>query len=265
MKKIIDKEKFGPWAIITGASSGIGEEFARQLAADGLNLILVARRLPLLESVGKQLAKEFGIQYRTIEADLAEENFIAQIETATVNLDIGLLISNAGTGRPGNFLSFQEDDLKWIVQLNAVSHLRLTHYFGKRLAKRGKGGVLLVSAMGAPNGIPYMANEAGTKAYVVSLGKGLHTEFKRLGINMTVLLPGPTDTPVLAKLGFNNDNMPMKPVSVEQCVEEALRALSANRVTIIPGYVNRMIDALVPGSLTRKMMGSMMKQNNKIA
>src|SRR5579872_4146478 len=104
MKHMIDKDRFGPWAIITGASSGIGKEFARQLAANGLNLVLVARRLALLEEVGERLEKEFGIQYRTLEADLSVEASIEKIAKATLHLDIGLLISNAGTGRPGKFL-----------------------------------------------------------------------------------------------------------------------------------------------------------------
>ncbi|HWK07034.1 MAG TPA: SDR family NAD(P)-dependent oxidoreductase [Puia sp.] len=230
MKNIIDKDKFGPWAIITGASSGIGKEFARQLAAGGLNLVLVARRLALLEDVGKHLVKEFGIQYATIEADLAVEASIEKITKATLNLDIGLLISNAGTGRPGRFLSFEEKELKYILQLNAISHLSLTHYYGKRMAQRGKGGVLLTGAMGATDGVPYMANEAGTKGYIQSLGKSLHT----------------------------------KPISAEQCVKEALLALSANRITILPGFKYRIMNALIPRALSREMTGKILKKNNGI-
>lgn len=264
MKKIIDKVRFGPWAVITGASSGIGKEFAQQLAADGLNLVLVARRLALLNEIGNALAKEFGIQYLAIEADLANENSIEIITKATDGLDIGLLISNAGTGRPGKFLSFEENDLKYILQLNAISHLMLTHYFARRLAKRGKGGVLLTGAMGATDGVPYMANEAGTKGYIQSLGKSLHTEFKEFGLHITVLVTSPTETPVLGKLGFNKDKIPMKPVSASQCVKEALLALRSNRITILPGLKYRIMNALVPGSLARKMTGKIMKKNNRI-
>src|SRR5579859_7630906 len=89
----VDKNKFGPWAMVTGASSGIGKEFARQLAASGLNLVLVARRLILLEALGQQLAKEYGIQYRAIGVDLSEEGFLGKIAPVIDNLDIGLLIS----------------------------------------------------------------------------------------------------------------------------------------------------------------------------
>jgi len=264
MKKIIDREKFGPWAIVTGASSGIGKEFARQLAAQGLNLVLIARRAQLLEDIGKQLAKEFGIQYRTIQADLAEERSVKKITDATDDLDIGLLISNAGTGRPGKFLSFEEEDLKYILQLNAVSHLSLTHYFGKRLARRRKGGVLLTGAMGAIDGLPYMANEAATKGYVQSLVKSLHTEFREFGIHITVLITTPTDTPIVPQLGFNKNTMPMKPLTVAQCVKEALLAFSANRVTVMPGLKFRITNALIPASISRKITGDLMKKNNKI-
>lgn len=264
MKKLIDKNKFGPWAIITGASSGIGKGFAKKLAADGLNVILVARRILLLEEIGSQLAKEFGIRYLTIEADLAEDSAIKKIAEATAGLDIGLLISNAGTGKPGKFLSFRDDELKYILQLNAVSHLSLIHHFCKKMAIQGRGGVLLTGAMGASDGLPYMANEAGTKGYILSLGKSLHSEFKEFGINVTVLITSPTETPVLGKLGFNKENMPMKPVSIEQCVKEALLALSANHITIMPGFLYRVMNKLIPASISRKMTGKMIRKNNKI-
>lgn len=102
MKTLMDKTKFGPWAIVTGASTGIGKEFARQLAAEGFNLVLIARRLALLENLGEQLNKQFGIQFKAIEADLAELASIEKVTKETDDLDIGLLISNAGTGKPGN-------------------------------------------------------------------------------------------------------------------------------------------------------------------
>src|SRR5215216_5083846 len=101
----IDKHKFGPWAIVTGASSGIGKEFARQLAASGLNLVLVARRLPLLEEIGRGLAKEFDVQYRAVGVDLSEEGFLEALAEATRDLDVGLVISNAGATVYGDFLA----------------------------------------------------------------------------------------------------------------------------------------------------------------
>jgi short-subunit dehydrogenase len=179
-------------------------------------------------------------------------------------LDIGLLISNAGTGRPGRFLSFEEDALRYILNLNAISHLSLAHHFGKRFIKRRRGGLLFTGALGSSDGVPYMANEAGTKGYILSLGKSLHSELRETGVNVTVLVTSPTETPVLGKLGFTKENIPMKPISVEQCVREALRALSLNHITVIPGRIYRIMNALMPGSFARKMIGDTMKRNNKI-
>jgi uncharacterized protein len=255
---LIDKRTFGPWAIVTGASSGIGKEFARQLAASGLNVALVARRLRMLEDLGRQLQNEFGVQYRAVEVDLTEEDFLEKIEAATQDLDIGLLISNAGAGIPGEFLTLERDALLRIVRLNIIAHLDLVHHFGQQLAARGRGGVLLVSAMGAAQGIPYMANDSGTKAFVLSLGEALHVEFQKLGLHVTVLLPSPTDTPVLAEFGLDVDTMPIKPMSVEQCVDEGLAALNANRATHITGRMFRLLAALTPRSVMTRMNGSML-------
>jgi short-subunit dehydrogenase len=264
METVLNKETFGPWALITGASSGIGAEMAHQLAGNGFNLVLVARRGDLLAQLGQNLSEAFGIRYLPLVADLGSENFMESIKKATEELDIGLLISNAGTGKPGKFLSFEMEELKYIVRLNTLSHLELIHYFGRRLVQRGKGGMLLTGAMGASNGVPYMANESGTKGYILSLGKSLHAEFKVSGIHLTVLVTSPTATPVLGKLGFTRENMPMRPVSVKQCVREALRALSANRLTVIPGRKYRVMNGLMPAGLARKMMGNTIKRINRI-
>jgi len=265
MKQIIDIKRFGPWAVVTGASSGIGEGFARQLAANGLNLVLVARRLPLLEKIGESLSKEFGIRYQTIEADLAQESGIEKIAKATENLDVGLLISNAGTGKVSKYFSLELAEIKLVNQLNAISHLSLTHHFGRRFLERGKGGVLLSGAMGATDGVPYMSSMAGSKALLLSFGKSLHYEFKNTGINITVLEISPTDTAIIPKLGFAKDKMPMKPLTVKQCVDEALLALIDNRVSIMPGRMYRIMNALLPGSFKRNMAGNQFKKNNNIA
>ncbi len=178
MKTLIDKKKFGPWAVITGASSGIGKEFARQLAASGLNVILVARRLSLLEEIGHKLEEEFGIQYRVIEADLASEDFLGKIEKITSDLDVGLVICNAGAGSTGKFLESEQSYQMSVIRLNVMTNFILIHHFGQKLAKRGRGGVVLVAAMWASSGVPYLSNTAATKAYLISLGQALNTELK---------------------------------------------------------------------------------------
>lgn len=260
MKGLIDKKRFGPWALVTGASSGIGREFARQIAASGINVVLVARREALLDEVGRAIAKDFKVQYRTVVADLSQAGFLENLAKATDDLDIGLVVSNAGTGNPGEFLKIDREELESLLRLNTLAHLDIAHHFGQKLASRGRGGLLLVGAMGASNGLPYMANDGAAKAYVHSFGEALHVELKPLGVHVTVLPPGPTETPVIAKLGLSPDTMPMKPMKVEQCVFEGLKALEENRSMIIPGRLNRIMNAVVPGSVARGMMASMLRK-----
>src|SRR5712692_6012860 len=249
----IDKTQFGPWALITGASSGIVREFARQIAASGINVVLVARREALLEELGRALANEFGVTSRTVVVDLSQVDFLDHLAQLTDDLDIGLVVSNAGTANPGEFLKLDQQLLQATLRLNTMAHLDISHHFGAKLAKRGRGGLILVGAMGAENGIPRIANDGAAKAYVHSLGEALHYEFKPLGVYVTVLAAGFTNTAVLDKFGLDPKTMPMKPMSVEQCVSEALSGLRKNRSKVIPGRLNRILNALVPASLARKI------------
>jgi short-subunit dehydrogenase len=256
--KRIDKIKFGPWAIVTGASSGIGKEFSRQLAASGLNIVLVARRLELLNELGQNLENQFGVQCRAVQVDLSDEDFIGTIKEATQDLDIGLVVSNAGTGNPGEFLKHDRQLLHETLRLNTIAHLDITHHFGQKLSERRRGGIILVGALGAENGVPYMANDGGAKAYVHSLGEALHYEFKPQGVYVTVLAAGVTNTAVIDKFGLNPKTMPMKPMRVEQCVSEGLSGLLKNRSRVVPGRLNRIMKALVPASLSRKLLADLL-------
>jgi len=253
MTVALDKKRFGPWALVTGASSGIGKEFAQQIAASGINIVLVARREDLLKEVGVEFSKRYGVEHRVVMLDVSRADFIRQLASATDDLDIGLVVSNAGTGNPGEFLKLDRQLLEETLRLNTMSHLDIAHYFGGKLAERRRGGLILVGAMGAENGIPCMANDGGAKAYVHSLGEALHYEFKPLGVYVTVLAAGVTNTAVLEKFALDPKTMPMKPMSVEQCVSEGLSGLLKNRSRIVPGRMNRIMNALVPASLARRM------------
>ena len=253
MKATLDKKRFGPWALVTGASSGIGKEFARQIAASGINVVLVARRDALLAELGRAISQEFGVQYRALAMDLSQEGFIAGLADATNDLDIGLVVSNAGTGNPGEFLKLDRQLLQATLRLGAMAHLDIAHHFGQKLGERRQGGIILAGAMGAENGVPCMANDGAAKAYVHSLGEALHYEFKRLGVYVTVLAAGFTNTAVLEKFGLDPKTMPMKPMSVDQCVSEGLSGLRKNRSRVVPGRLNRIMNALVPASLARKL------------
>ncbi|GHO98981.1 short-chain dehydrogenase [Reticulibacter mediterranei] len=256
--KHIDKNIFGPWAVITGASSGIGKEFARQVAASGINLILVARRLSLLEATGEALARDYNIGYRALALDLSQEGFLERLEAATRDLDIGLVVSNAGTANPGPFLSNDPDMMHQTVRLSVLAHLDLTHHFGAKLAARRRGGIILLSGMGASQGVPYMAHDSATRAYVLTLGETLHTELKQHHVQVTVLLPSPTHTPLFEKIGFDAASAPLRPMTAEQCVSEGLTALCAHRPSHVTGALYRVMDRLTPRSLFREMNGRML-------
>jgi short-subunit dehydrogenase len=177
MRAALDKKRFGPWALITGASSGIGKEFAQQIAASGIHVALVGRREPLLRTVGAECTRASGVQHRIIPLDLSEPDFLPVLADATRDLNIGLVISSAGTGNPGEFLKLDRQLFQATLRLNTMAHLDVTHHFGVKLAKRRRGCLILVGALGAENGIPCMANDGGSKAYVDSLGEALHYEF----------------------------------------------------------------------------------------
>lgn len=253
----INKNTFGPWALVTGASSGIGKEFARQLAASGLNLVLVARRLPLLEEVGRTLADEYGIDYRAVGLDLSQEDFLERLEIITHDLEIGLVVSNAGAAHPGAFLSSDPDGLHQTIRLSVLAHLDLVHHFGGKMVTRKRGGIVLLSGMGASQGVPYMANDSATRAYVLTLGETLNTELKKQHVHVTVLLPGPTQTALSDTVGFDANSSPLPMMKVEQTVSEGLAALSANRPSHLSGALYRIMNRLIPRSLFREMNGGM--------
>jgi short-subunit dehydrogenase len=225
----LDKHVYGPWAFVTGASSGIGQEFARQAAASGINVVLVARRADRLQKVAAELTGRYGVQARVVPLDLGREGVLEPVREATDDIDVGLLISNAGAGNPGPFVSLPHERLREIVQLNVVAHLELAHHFGRRLATRGRGGMVLVSAVAAAGGLPYMANDSATKAYPLNLGEALHVELGQAGVDVTVLIPVLVNTPVVARIGLDKMGLPAHAISPEQAVDEALTALVQKR------------------------------------
>lgn len=257
----LDAKRFGPWAVVTGASSGIGHEFARQIAASGINLVLVSRRAEALEETGQDLRRRHGIDYRVIAADLSVPGEELKVMEQTQDLELGLFISSAGTGQPGAFLAFEREQLLRQTQLNGVSYMLLTHHFSRRFAAQKRGATLLVSALGADSGIPFHANPAAAKGLVNALGRSLHAEFKARGVGITTLIVTPTETPLIKKMGLDASPMPLKPMPVAKCVAEALEGVKRGKMIVMPGRLYRIMNALMPHSLVRAMTANMMRQS----
>src|SRR5262245_8371370 len=241
---MVELNSYGPWAVVTGASSGIGRAFAEQLGAAGLNVVLAARSTDRLRSVGASLPGS----HRVVTVDLSTPSGAASLLDATADLDVGLLVSNAGGGRPGQFLSQDLDDLHGRLTLNATSHLDLAYGFGRRFVDRGRGGIVLVSAHGALQGLPNMAHESAAKAYVLNLGESLHYELSGSGVNVMVLLPANVDTPIIDTFGLDRASLPVKPMPAATAVSETLVAFLKKRPMHIPGRLMRVMTRIVPRS-----------------
>ena len=187
---------YDSWVLITGASGGFGEEFARQYAAKGHPLVLVARRLERLEALAESLRRERGIKVVVEQADLSDLTAIAQLHARLreQGIAIDILINNAGHGLQGPFLDTPLDKIMAMVQLDIVSLTAMTRLFGQDMRQRGRGKILLVASLLAYYGVEDMAVYGAAKAYVLRLGDALHREFKPDGVTVTSLCPGMSDT-----------------------------------------------------------------------
>ena len=254
-------EKYGPWALVTGASKGIGTEFARQLAALGLNIVLLASHGDALRAIAAELTRDYGVDTRVVTIDLGRVDVLEQVARRTDDIDVGLLVSNAATSTVGPFLAQSVDYVTYQLDVNARAALMLTHHFATRMAQRGSGGVILMSSGSALHGTPFSANYAGTKAYNLILAESLWYEMQPLGIDVLGFMAGATRTP-----GWQA-NRPRSLWSVpvmdaEPTVNWALWSLG-RRPSVAAGRLNRFGYALM-SLMTRaravKLLGGSMKK-----
>ena len=245
------KEKYGPWALITGASRGIGAEFARQCAGRGLNLILIATNEQLLQQQKDLIEKMHGVEVSTVALDLAGEDILSLLGKATQGCEIGLLVLNAGISSVKPFFKQDQAELLRQFYVNARAALMLTRHYGEPMQKRKRGGIILLSSASALYGTAYSANYAGTKAYNLILGESLWYELKKEGVDVLGFMPGCTRTP-----GFDKHNpnpgafVPV--MGVEETVADALKALG-RRPSRIAGWMNRLSYFLVGMLFSRRM------------
>ncbi len=239
--------KYGPWALVTGASAGLGAEFARQLAQQGLNLALVARRKERLHDLAEELTDEHAVQTVVVGLDLAQDDFLPTLAPATAHLEIGLLVNNAGFSLTGELTELPLARQIEMLHLNCRAPLILSHHYGGLMRQRRRGGLIFVSSIVGFVPTPNWTNYAGTKAFNLFLGEGLAAEMKPYGVDVLTVAPGHTRTEFHENAGIG----PILPMSPTAVVRETLNDLGQASV-VVPGSANRLL-VFLPRFLPRRL------------
>ena len=234
------KEHYGDWALVTGASAGIGEEFCRQLAEKGMNIILVARRGDRLKELGEELSLNFGVSTREVPMDLILPDAAEKIDNAVADLEVGLLVNNAGFGHLGRFHKKSADRDADMIKLNCLAPVELTHKFLPKMVDRGQGAVIFVASTAAYQATPFFSVYSATKVFNLFLGEGLWQEYKKLGIDAMALSPGYTKTEFQKAAGLNEDVGGILWETPDNVVRTALKNLG-KKPSVIHGGLNRFL------------------------
>ncbi len=251
--------RYGPWALIAGASEGIGAEYTRQLAQRGLNLILVARSEQKLRDLAKQLGEAYSIQTQVIVADLAEEQSAQRVFNQVENLSVGLLVCNAAYAPVAPFFDLSLEDRLRELDTNCRTPLSLVYLFGKRMLSHKRGGIILMSSLSSAQGSAYIANYVATKAYNQMLAEGLWAELRSQGIDVLEVSPSSVSTP-----GFNqslpeDNHQVVKPSTPQEVVSAALSALGKGP-GVIPGWGNQIASFIMRRFFPRKAAVQMLSR-----
>jgi uncharacterized protein len=257
-----DVGKAKPVALVTGASSGIGAQFARARAARGDDLVIVARDEARLEALAESLEKEHGTDVEVLPADLTTGKGTAVVEARLESVDppIDLLVNNAGFATVGKFADLQREAEAREIGLNVLAVTRLCHAALAPMIERGRGGIINVSSLGGYQPTPLNATYGATKAFVTSFSHALHEEVRGTGVNVMVLCPGFTRTEFQERAGLDSGAVPnFMWQSAEAVVAAALRAYDNGRAVCIPGSLNQagaVFSSAMPGAITRRLAGA---------
>lgn len=229
-----DIAKYGPWAVIAGGSEGVGAEFAKQLAADGFDLVLIARKPGPLEDTARR-CREIGAQVRPLAIDLLDPDAVARITAQTKDIEVGLLIYNAGANTCSEpFLDAELSEFGRVIDLNVTRMLQLVQHFARPMRSRGRGGILVVGSMAATHGSMRQSVYTGVKAFSRLFAESLWVELREHGVDVLELVLGVTRTPAMARAGLNFD---VPGLSVSEPVDVAREGLQnlANGPVFIAG------------------------------
>jgi short-subunit dehydrogenase len=242
------------WALVTGASSGIGEEFARKLAERGANLVVAARSSERLERLGEDLARVHGVRVRPVAVDLSEpdgpQKLLAAIHEASVFVEH--VVNDAGFGSAGPFAALDASREAAMVRLNCEAVVALTRGLLEPMVRAGRGGVINVASVAAFQPVPYMATYGATKAFVVSFTLALAAELHGTSVRAMALCPGPVRTGFHEASGISRSGVRIAELTARQTVERGLLAYARGQSLYVPGFVNGVQVAatrLVPRSL----------------
>lgn len=251
------KRRFGPAALITGASDGIGRAFAARLAEQGFDLILVARRDSLLQEMARDLGARFGVEVRPIAMDLSVPSAVQQLMRMTESAPVGLVVAAAGFGSIGSFLDQDMASEVNMVDLNCRSVVELSYGFGRRMAAQGRGGIVLFGSLVGFNGAPFSATYAATKGFVQSFAEGVAAELRPRGVHVLSVAPGPVSTGFAARAG-----MQMGQSATPEMVARSALATLGRRTTVRPGVLAKFLGwslAVLPRWGRVRIMGVIMK------
>lgn len=250
------ERRYGPWAVVTGASDGIGRACAVALAQEGCNLVLVARRGRELDVLAASL-RTAGVDVLVMAGDVTDTTFTEQLQVATAPLDVGLVVLAAGFGSIGAFVEGDITTEVAIIDVNVVAVARHAHLFAGRLVARGRGGLVLFGSIVALQGTPLQASYAATKAYVRTLGEGLRAELRPRGVDVLVVSPGPVRTGFAERAGMT---MPAA-ASAEMVAADVLASLG-RRGSVVPGARAKLLSAALtaaPRQLRTRIMHQVMR------
>jgi short-subunit dehydrogenase len=253
--------RYGGWAVVTGASAGIGREFARALAAEGMSCVLVARRRERLVELASELERGFGVGVHIVDADLSTSAGVDAVVAACEGLDVGMLVNNAGVGAVGRIAGQQRSRLEAMVQLNCTAVVGLTSALLPGLLARGKGAVIFVGSVAGRQPIPLHAVYSATKGFDLLFGEGLWGELLGTGVDVTVLQPGPVATEFEAVAGEArvDSSADEDPVVTVRCALEALGkrpSVISGRFNALRGNVNRFLPRALVALIAREVMQS---------
>lgn len=252
------KEKYGPWALVTGASSGLGVEYASQLAEKGLNLILVARREEMMSELAEKIQNKYPVEVKIIAIDLSKDGFYSELSENIGDLEIGLVVNNAGMNSEGHFYRADLDRNIQMIRLNMEAPFIIAYEMGKKLIERGKGGIIFTASSSSFQATPYLSHYGATKAYLLSLAESMNYEFKDKGVDVIALCPGMTESEMTKSMKGSPIVMKAAPV-----VKLALDNLG-KEAYIVPGLGNKiqafMTQRILGRDLSRIVAGSLMKR-----